>query len=62
MKCLYDIARGWKMQKVMLTVFKENQAAFLFYKAVGFDVQSDEEWADKDDDVDYRIMSKDVTI
>jgi GNAT superfamily N-acetyltransferase len=22
MKCLYDIAHGWKMQKVMLTVFK----------------------------------------
>jgi len=62
MKCLYEIARGWKMQKVVLTVFKENHAAFLFYKAVGFDVQSDEEWADEDEDVDYWIMSKDVTI
>jgi GNAT superfamily N-acetyltransferase len=55
MECLHGIARGWKMQKVMLTVFKgdntsvlrtfpprlratptENQAAFLFYKAMGF--------------------------
>jgi len=62
MKCLYEIARGWKMQKVVLTVFKENHAAFLFYKAMGFDVQSDEEWADEDKDVDYWIMSKDVTI
>jgi GNAT superfamily N-acetyltransferase len=55
MRYLHDIARGWKMQKVMLTVFRgdntsflwtfpptlratptENQAAFLFYKAMGF--------------------------
>ncbi|KAI9460875.1 hypothetical protein BJY52DRAFT_234921 [Lactarius psammicola] len=32
---LYDIAREWNMQKVMLTVFKENQMGLLFYKAMG---------------------------
>ncbi|KAI0307806.1 acyl-CoA N-acyltransferase [Multifurca ochricompacta] len=36
MLCLCDIAREWSMQKVMLTVFKENQRAVLFYKAMGF--------------------------
>ncbi|KAF8271390.1 acyl-CoA N-acyltransferase [Lactarius quietus] len=35
-QCLYDIAREWDMQKVMLTVFKVNQMALLFYKAMGF--------------------------
>jgi len=58
--CLYNIAREWKMQKVMLTVFRENQSAFLFYKAMGFHVESVEEWVDEDEDVDYWVMSKDV--
>jgi hypothetical protein len=30
MKCLYDIARGWKMQKVMLTVFKGDDTRMYF--------------------------------
>ncbi|KAH9968961.1 acyl-CoA N-acyltransferase [Russula dissimulans] len=57
MGCLYNIAREWKMQKVMLTVFKDNQSAFLFYKAMGFHVESVEEWVDEDEEVDYWIMS-----
>ncbi|KAI0304882.1 acyl-CoA N-acyltransferase [Russula brevipes] len=62
MECLYNIARGWSMKKVMLTVFKENQPAFLFYQAMGFKVESDEEWAEEDEDVDYWIMSRDVAV
>ncbi|KAF8481181.1 acyl-CoA N-acyltransferase [Russula ochroleuca] len=49
---LYDIARRWNMQKVTLTVFKENQAAFLLYKAMGFTVEPD------GDGEDYWIMAK----
>jgi hypothetical protein len=30
MKCLYDIARGWQMQKVMLTVFKGDDTSVLW--------------------------------
>ncbi|KAI9508779.1 acyl-CoA N-acyltransferase [Russula earlei] len=62
MECLYNIARRWSMQKVMLTVFKQNQTAFLFYRAIGFNVESDEEWVDEEEDVDYWIMSKNITI
>jgi len=61
MQCLCDIARKWNMQKVMLTVFKENQPAFSFYGAMGFKVESDGEWAGEDEDMDYCIMSKDTT-
>jgi len=28
-KCLYDIARGWDMQKIMLTVFKGDDSLVL---------------------------------
>ncbi|KAI0257555.1 acyl-CoA N-acyltransferase [Lactifluus subvellereus] len=59
MQCLCDIARKWNMQKVMLTVFKENRPAFLFYDAMGFQVESDGEWVD---DMDYWIMSKDMAV
>lgn len=58
MGCLCDIARRWNMRKVMLTVFKENQAAFSFYKAMGFNIESDEEGVDEENDVDYWIMLK----
>jgi GNAT superfamily N-acetyltransferase len=30
MKCLYDMARGWKMQKVMLTVLKGDDPSLVF--------------------------------
>ncbi|KAH9982472.1 acyl-CoA N-acyltransferase [Lactifluus volemus] len=61
MQCLCDIARKWNIQKVMLTVFKANQAAFLFYQTMGFNVESEDEWVDEDEEVDYWIMSKGVT-
>ncbi|KAI9445194.1 acyl-CoA N-acyltransferase [Lactarius indigo] len=59
MQCLCDIAREWDMQKVMLTVFKENQMALLFYKTMGFVADPD---LDHEDDVDYWIMSKDTIV
>jgi len=34
MKCLYEIARGWNMQKVVLTVFKGDDTwSFFFFRA-----------------------------
>ena len=33
MKCLYEIARGWKMQKVVLTVFKGEDMWTFFFEA-----------------------------
>jgi GNAT superfamily N-acetyltransferase len=34
MRCLYEIARGWKMKKVMLTVFKGDDTwSFFFSRA-----------------------------
>ncbi|KAH8988863.1 acyl-CoA N-acyltransferase [Lactarius akahatsu] len=60
-QCLCNIAREWDMQKVMLTVFKENQMALLFYKAMGFIADSDSN-LDHEDDVDYWIMSKDTGV
>jgi len=61
MQCLCDIAREWDMQKVMLTVFKENQMAFLFYKAMGFDTVDSDSDLDHED-VDYWVMFKDAAV
>jgi ribosomal protein S18 acetylase RimI-like enzyme len=56
-QCLCDLAREWDMTKVMLTVFKENQMALSFYKAMGFEIAD----SDLDDeDVDYWIMFKEL--
>ncbi|KAH9175362.1 acyl-CoA N-acyltransferase [Lactarius sanguifluus] len=60
-QCLCNIAHEYDMQKVMLTVFKENQMALLFYKAMGFIADPDPD-LDHEDDIDYWIMSKDTTV
>ncbi|KAI0067724.1 acyl-CoA N-acyltransferase [Artomyces pyxidatus] len=66
MQFLSDIGHRWSMQKVMLTVFRANNSAFAFYKAIGFEVDpispgyGDDEWEDKDDQSDYWIMSRKI--
>lgn len=56
---LCDVAREWDMKKVMLTVFKENQMALSFYKAMGFEIVDSDSDLD-DEDVDYWIMFKEL--
>ncbi|KAL0095677.1 hypothetical protein F4703DRAFT_1826134 [Phycomyces blakesleeanus] len=38
MKLLAEIGNHWKMDKMMLTVFKSNKGAFRFYKKLGFEL------------------------
>ncbi|KAG1755212.1 acyl-CoA N-acyltransferase [Suillus paluster] len=65
---LLDIGSQWGMKKVMLTVFKANNAALAFYKFLGFDLDpsspglaEDDGWQDEDElDYDYVILSKSI--
>ncbi|KIJ68373.1 hypothetical protein HYDPIDRAFT_106562 [Hydnomerulius pinastri MD-312] len=60
---LLDIGAEWAMTKVVLTAFRANGAALLFYKSMGFSVdetspdfpEDSEGWAD--DECDYSILS-----
>ncbi|KAG0168003.1 N-alpha-acetyltransferase 40 [Apophysomyces sp. BC1034] len=38
MSLLYQIGSHWKMDKVMLTVFKANEGAFRFYQKLGYEL------------------------
>ncbi|KAH9950468.1 acyl-CoA N-acyltransferase [Amylocystis lapponica] len=70
MRQLLSLGRDWRMEKVILTVFKANMTAMQFYNATGFTIDptspgyvSDGELAPEDDDeenVDYVIMSRAV--
>jgi len=62
---LMTIGSAWEMDKIMLTVFKENSPALKFYQTVGFIIDpsspsylEDGTIADDVEDVDYEIMSK----
>ncbi|KAF8735477.1 hypothetical protein AX14_001974 [Amanita brunnescens Koide BX004] len=56
MQQLWKIGSSWKMEKIMLTVLKENTAALEFYTKLGFAV--DETSPSKfEQEVDYEIMS-----
>ncbi|KAG7099284.1 hypothetical protein E1B28_001143 [Marasmius oreades] len=61
MNALDSIARKWKMDQIMLTVFKDNVNASRFYKDLGFGLDptspTDEDGEDLDA-VDYEILSK----
>mmetsp|Transcript_114 Transcript_114/g.105 ORF Transcript_114/g.105 Transcript_114/m.105 type:complete len:208 (+) Transcript_114:413-1036(+) len=60
MNILSHLCIQWKMKKIMLTVFKSNQEALLFYQKIGFktDVNSPSKWGHE---VLYEILSCDVT-
>jgi len=60
MQQLWKIGSSWKMKKTMLTVLKENTAAFEFYTKLGFAI--DETSPSKfEQEVDYEIMSSNST-
>lgn len=56
MKILEEIARQWKMEKVVLTVLKNDDGALRFYQRLGYTV--DETSPDKEDKAEYEIYSK----
>jgi len=70
MQYLWDIGQKKGMEKVMLTVFKSNQAGVKFYEKNGYTLDPSspgycspsDEWVDDDDEEDYQIMSKGVHI
>ncbi|KAH7915820.1 acyl-CoA N-acyltransferase [Hygrophoropsis aurantiaca] len=64
---LLEIASAWKMQKVMLTVFKANKSADAFYRSIGFSIdftspgyEDEDGWEDEDDKCDYVILSRPI--
>ncbi|GEM06351.1 N-acetyltransferase [Rhodotorula toruloides] len=62
MEALERIAKAWKMDKTMLTVFKANREAILFYEKTGYtEDEVDPGNFGLDDDVDYWIMSKTIS-
>ncbi|BGP28855.1 hypothetical protein JCM10296v2_000591 [Rhodotorula toruloides] len=62
MEALERIAKAWKMDKAMLTVFKANRDAILFYEKLGYtEDEVDPGNFGLDDAVDYWIMSKTVS-
>lgn len=63
MSMLERIAEHAKMRKVMLTVFKENEAAVRFYDKMAYavDLISPSQYGQREEterDVDYEILSK----
>ncbi|KAF8560418.1 acyl-CoA N-acyltransferase [Imleria badia] len=59
---LSDIGAQWGMTKVLLTVFKANHAAMLFYRSTGFTIdESSPDFSNDsegEDEYDYSIMSR----
>ncbi|CCM05143.1 uncharacterized protein FIBRA_07352 [Fibroporia radiculosa] len=72
MAVLERVGRRWRMQKIMLTVFKVNSSARGFYAALGFEVdetspeyvdsgeEEDGEDEDSAENYDYEILSKPI--
>ncbi|KAF8078555.1 acyl-CoA N-acyltransferase [Lyophyllum atratum] len=65
MQALGAVGIAWRMEKIVLTVFKANLGAIKFYEASGFSVDESspgysEDGDDPEDleDVDYTILSK----
>ncbi|XP_013110459.1 N-alpha-acetyltransferase 40 [Stomoxys calcitrans] len=59
MSALEECAKYWKMDKVVLTVLKNNQNAQAFFKSVGYVL--DDSSPDILEKADYEILSKSVT-
>ena len=58
MKLLERVAKEFEMDWVMLTVFKQNQAAMSFYKRIGYKV--DETSPNPNSEASYLILSKEI--
>lgn len=58
MKILEKIAENSKMEKVVLTVLKNDEGALRFYQRLGYLI--DESSPDKQDNADYEIYSKQI--
>ncbi|GAA5922643.1 hypothetical protein JCM1841_006764 [Sporobolomyces salmonicolor] len=62
MEVLGRVGSHWKMDKVMLTVFKANAPAIAFYKKIGFSTDEiDPSDYEGRDSADYTILSKPCT-
>ncbi|KAN0100681.1 Acyl-CoA N-acyltransferase [Tylopilus felleus] len=61
---LSDIGARWGMTKMMLTVFKANHTAMLFYKSTGFTIDemspdfSEDPEGGTEDEYDYSVLSR----
>ncbi|RDB28763.1 N-alpha-acetyltransferase 40 [Hypsizygus marmoreus] len=69
MQSLEQIGTGWRMGKIVLTVFKGNRSARDFYSASGFEVDEsspgyteDGEDPVEEEEVDYEILSKPLQV
>ncbi|KDE09829.1 hypothetical protein MVLG_00227 [Microbotryum lychnidis-dioicae p1A1 Lamole] len=58
MDCLGWIAKGWKMDKVMLTCLKSNAEALAFYESQGYSTDEIDPSFFSQPEVDYRILSR----
>lgn len=58
MLALEQCAKHWKMEKVVLTVLKNNDNAQAFFKAIGYTL--DDSSPDVLEKADYEILSKSV--
>ncbi|BGP12826.1 hypothetical protein JCM10213_008087 [Rhodosporidiobolus nylandii] len=61
MDALERLAKAYKMDKTMLTVFKHNKQAVGFYEKTGYDKDEIDPSVYGVDDVDYMILSKDCS-
>ncbi|KAM7360020.1 N-alpha-acetyltransferase 40 [Cochliomyia hominivorax] len=59
MHALEKCAKYWKMEKVVLTVLKNNENAQTFFKAIGYTL--DDSSPDILEKADYEILSKSIT-
>jgi len=65
MTALENIGTAWRMEKIVLTVFKENKNARQFYRSSGFTLDETSPGYNSDpcsEEVDYEILSKRLLI
>lgn len=60
MMALEQCAKHWKMEKVVLTVLKNNENAQAFFKAIGYTL--DDSSPDILEIADYEILSKTINL
>ncbi|EIM92977.1 acyl-CoA N-acyltransferase [Stereum hirsutum FP-91666 SS1] len=68
MQYLGEVGRHWKMDKIMLTVFRSNEPALAAYGSMGFAVDptspgygDEADWDEEDRTTDYWIMSREIS-
>lgn len=60
MLALQRCAMHWKMEKIVLTVLKNNENAKAFFKAIGYSL--DDSTPDILEKADYEILSKSINL